>query len=57
MGGIGDLCVALTVFPWLFVLGYFVFIFLEWSGRSKGEDHVYARLLGERKIHEGRGDR
>lgn len=53
----GDLLTALTVAPWLILLGWFTFIFIEWSGRGKGETHVHARLLGEWKNGQGFSDR
>jgi hypothetical protein len=44
---LGDLLTALTVLPWLIPLGFFTFIFIEQSGRGRGEANLYARLLGE----------
>lgn len=51
-----DLLTALVTLPWLIPLGFFTFIFLEWSGRDRGEAHLYARLLGQRKEYESKRD-
>jgi hypothetical protein len=35
-----DLLISIAVLPWLGVGGFFVFIFLEWSGRDRGAQDV-----------------
>lgn len=46
-----DLFTALEILPWLIVLGFFTFIFLEWSAKRKGEENLHARLFGEGNMH------
>jgi hypothetical protein len=46
---LSDWLTAMTILPWLIPLGFFVFIFLEWSGRDRREDNVHARLFGSQK--------
>jgi hypothetical protein len=43
--------VALTCLPWLIPLGIFTVIFMEWSGRGRGEENLHTRLFGEERIH------
>jgi hypothetical protein len=35
-----DLWIALAVFPWLFIMGFFAFIFLEWGAKDRGAQAV-----------------
>lgn len=45
--GWGDLLTALGCLGWLIPLGFFTFIFLEWSARHKGEENLATRMFGE----------
>lgn len=38
--GLSDLLTVLMIFPWLIPLGFFAFIFLEWSGKDRGAQEV-----------------
>jgi len=54
--GLGDLLTALWVGVWFIPISFFTVLFVEWSARSRGENNLYARMVGFGKINEGQGD-
>jgi hypothetical protein len=51
-----DLWVAITCLPWLVPLGFFAFIYVEWSGRGRGEENLHTRLFGEERVRSAFSD-